>query len=79
VVNRTSGTLALPSVSVTGMSTFRAYPDRMEALTSHHGANAQGWVQHNLPWLAILALLFSLLERTIADADAGDPTLGEDG
>jgi hypothetical protein len=51
----------------------------MEALTSHHGANAHGWVQHNLPWLAILALLFSLFERTIAETDAGDPAAGEDG
>lgn len=46
---------------------------------SLHGATAHGWVQHNLPWLAILALLFSLFETAVTDADAGDTTMGEDG
>ncbi|WP_160299995.1 hypothetical protein [Devosia geojensis] len=51
----------------------------MEALTSHHGANAHGWVQHNLPWLAILALLFSLFETSIAGLDTGETASDEDG
>ncbi|GLQ55679.1 hypothetical protein [Devosia nitrariae] len=50
----------------------------MEAFT-FHGDTAHGWVQHNLPWLAILALLFSLFETGIAGADAGDTTISEDG
>jgi len=55
---------------------FSAYAGRMRNLLLNIGGIEHHWVQHNLPWLAMLAILFGL-ERD--EAAAGDRSIGQDG
>jgi hypothetical protein len=45
----------------------------MHEYQTHHEIAPHGWVKHHLPWLAILALVFGLIQdeddRQVPDSD----------